>query len=259
MQYMAKWGPKGFLVSTDKVIPFSEFTTAFALKEDDDNDTSGKAKTNTRGRELGQVAFSTNYLAAAGTNPRAQIEEWKALLGKSYPLFIGNEKFGTSKMKLTKVDVSDVLLSNSGKMLQAKVGITLKEDGGGATSTKTSTTSKSSNPSKTTKKTTTTTTTGSTYGGSNSAMTSQAKGEAVTAEEEALLALGPSKTRRKTSAQQEAAQAEKEEEISMALAASASAPDRVTRRTIVSNVTQKYNLTKPYYEGRVHGGSGGSF
>lgn len=244
MQYMAKWGPKGFLVSPEKVVPFSDFTTTFALKEDSNNDTSGKAKTNTRGRELGQITFNTTYLASAGTKPRAQINEWNSLLGKSYPLFIGGEKFGTSNMKLTKVDISDCLFTNNGKMIRAKVSITLKEDGGTSTSKKTATTSKSSSSGSSSKKTTTTTTT--TWGGSNSAMTTQAKAEAAQAEEEAMLALGASKTGKKTTAQEEAAQAQKEAEMSLALASTANFTERQEKMLTGSAGTYWALQSKPH-------------
>lgn len=147
MQYMAKWGPKGFLVSPNKVVPFGGFSTTYSVKEDNNNDTSGTAPTNTRGRELAQISFETTYLSAAGTNPREQIEEWKSLLDKSYPLIIGGQKFGTHKMKLMSVSISDTLFTNSGRMIQAKVGITLKEDGGGATSIAITSTSSSSSKS----------------------------------------------------------------------------------------------------------------
>ena len=74
------------------------------------------------------------YLAAAGVDPRAQIKEWEAELGNAYPLIIGTERFGAEKMKLTKVDTSDILLTNSGKFLRATVGITLEEYSAGKTS-----------------------------------------------------------------------------------------------------------------------------
>ena len=148
MQYLAKWGPKGFLVSPNKIVPFEGFSTSFKTKDDSNNDTSGKAKTNTRGKELISMSFETTYLRAAGTDPRSQIEEWKSLLDKSYPLIIGGERFGPNKMQLKQVDVSDCLFSNTGKMLKVKIKITLKEDAGSATSTKAKSSSSSSASSK---------------------------------------------------------------------------------------------------------------
>ena len=86
MVFIARWGPKGFLTSPTKIVPFNGFTTSLTLKSDSENDTSGTAPTNTRGRELRPVSFETIYLAAAGVDPRAQVEEWESLLGQSYPL-----------------------------------------------------------------------------------------------------------------------------------------------------------------------------
>ncbi len=134
MQYLAKWGPKGFLVSPNKVVPFGGFSTSFSLKKDSKNDTSGSAPTNTRGLELVKMSFETTYLIAAGVDPRAQIEEWKNLIGNSYPLILGGKKFGPDKMMLSSVAVSDCMFSNAGKMLRAKVSLSFEEDANGATS-----------------------------------------------------------------------------------------------------------------------------
>ena len=126
-EYLATWGPKGFLVSPNMIVPFADFKTSYTLKADSENDTSGTAPTNTRGRELQPMSFSTTYLRAAGTDPQAQIKEWESLLGSAYPLYIRGQRFGPAKMMLTQVDVSNVEFSNSGLFLKATISITLKE------------------------------------------------------------------------------------------------------------------------------------
>lgn len=134
MGYMATWGPKGFIISSQKIVTMEGLATSLTLKEDSENDTSGTQPTNTRGRELRPITFKVTYLRAAGVDPRAQIKEWEAQLGNAYPLIVGGERFGAEKMKLTKVDTSDILLTNSGKFLKATVGITLEEYSDGKTS-----------------------------------------------------------------------------------------------------------------------------
>ena len=127
MGYMATWGPKGFIVSTKKIAVMEGLSTSLSLKQDSENDTSGTQTTNTRGRELRPITFKVTYLAAAGVDPRGQIDEWEAQLGNAYPLIIGGKRFGAEKMKLTKVETSDILLSNSGGFIRAVISITLEE------------------------------------------------------------------------------------------------------------------------------------
>lgn len=134
MGYMARWGPKGFLVSPSKVAVLENLSTSLTLKSDSENDTSGTQPTNTRGRELRPITFKVKYLAAAGVDPRGQIAEWEAELGNAYPLLIGGERFGPEKMMLTKVAASDIMLTNTGKFIQAVVNITLEEYSEGKTS-----------------------------------------------------------------------------------------------------------------------------
>lgn len=127
MAYMARWGPKGFLVSPSKVVPFDSFSTDMKLKADSENDTSGTEPTNTRGRELRPISFETTYLRALGVDPLGQIDEWESLLGKAYPLYIGSKRFGPPKMMLTDVSTSEVQLTPKGEMISCKIKITMEE------------------------------------------------------------------------------------------------------------------------------------
>lgn len=127
MEYTALWGPKGFIVSPSKIVPLLNLSTSFSVKADKGNDTSGTATTNTKGRELQNVSLSTLYVRAAGVDPRGQIAEWEALVGQSYPLYIQGQRFGPAKLMLKSVDVSDVLLSNTGKFLQVAIALKFEE------------------------------------------------------------------------------------------------------------------------------------
>lgn len=134
MGYLARWGPKGFLISSNKIVTLNNLTTSLELKKDNGNDTSGTEPTNTRGRELRPISFSVPYFAAAGVDPRDQISQWEAELGNAYPLLIEGKVFGAEKMMLTKVSTSDIKLSNTGKFLSATISITLEEYSDGKTS-----------------------------------------------------------------------------------------------------------------------------
>lgn len=145
MAYTARWGPKGFLVSPTKVVQFLDFTTTVSLKANSENDTSGTAPTNTRGRELQPMSFEIPYIAAAGVDPRAQFDEWTAQIGNSYPFYIGEERFGPPQMTLHSVEMSDVQLTILGKFISCKITISLKEySEGKKTALKSGTTSQKS-------------------------------------------------------------------------------------------------------------------
>ena len=182
MSYYAKWGPKGFTVSTTRLALMEGLSTSLTLKEDSENDTSGTQPTNTRGRELRPISFSVLYLRAAGMDPRDQIDQWEKELGNAYPLMIGGQRFGAEKMKLTEVDASDILLGPTGEFLQARVSITLEEYSEGKKSKLTST--------NTTGGTASTASTGST--GSSGADQARATYEATVAEKKAALNAKPS-------------------------------------------------------------------
>ena len=127
MGYLAQWGPKGFIVSPNKIVPLKDFSTSVSLKADSENDTSGTDPTNTRGLEPQPINLSTTYLRSAGVDPRTQIDEWFTLVGVAHPLLIAGKRFGPPKVQLTQVSVSGLEFTNSGDILKADVSISLTE------------------------------------------------------------------------------------------------------------------------------------
>ena len=141
MQYTAKWGPKGFLVSANKIIPLMDLQTSVTAKAVTQTDANGNSQTDYQGRELRPISLSTVYLRAAGVDPRAQVEEWEALVGQSHPLIIGGKRFGPANLLLKSVNTTEILMGNDGTFLQAKVALTFEEKAKDAGTTVSSTAS----------------------------------------------------------------------------------------------------------------------
>lgn len=127
MGYQAKWGNKGFIISPGKLVPITSFSTGYSRKTSDSEDTSGQPTTNTRGIELQGVTLGTRYLASAGTDPRAQIDEWKEQFGLRYPLYVNGKLFGPKLMELEDVQFSNFIFDNAGRILQVDATIKLIE------------------------------------------------------------------------------------------------------------------------------------
>ena len=127
MTYQAKWGPKGFLISPEKIVTFDGFSTSIELNDDSEKDTSGTPPTNTKGKKPQNINLSINYLQAAGVDPRAQFEEWTSLVGKAYPFYISGKRFGPEYLRLKKIDLSGLKLSNDGSFLSCTVAVSLEE------------------------------------------------------------------------------------------------------------------------------------
>ena len=127
MDYTAQWGPKGFLISPEKIVPFFDLATTISLKTDSGTDTSGAVATNAKGLEPQQVEFSTTYFKSLNVDPRAQYDEWASLVGASHPLLIGGKRFGAEKMQLQSVTLSDVRLTPKGEFICATISVVLSE------------------------------------------------------------------------------------------------------------------------------------
>ena len=127
MGIQAQWGNKAFVISPSKIVPLLKLSTGFAKKETDSEDTSGQPTTNTRGIDLQSITLETRYLAGTGSDPRGQIEDWKAQFGKRYPLYIAGRRFGPKLMELENVQFSNIVVDNSGRFIQVDASISLKE------------------------------------------------------------------------------------------------------------------------------------
>ena len=125
--YFAKWGPKGFTYSSDKVVPFWDLATSYALKQGNNIDTSGTEPTNTTGREVQVITFRTKYAAYLGTDPKAQMHEWYDLMEDVWPFYVGGEQFGPPLLQLQSVDWSNYEIAGDGTMLSVEAAVTLRE------------------------------------------------------------------------------------------------------------------------------------
>lgn len=125
--YQAKWGNKGFLVDPTKIVPLTGLSTGFSRKADTNNDTSGTPPTNTRGLELQTIQLQTTYLAAAGIDVRAQIDDWKKQFGLQFPLEINGKQFGPKLLELESVSFPNIEVDNAGRFLRMECDITLVE------------------------------------------------------------------------------------------------------------------------------------
>ena len=132
------WGPKSCEISASKIIPFSGLKITQAAKTETQTNTSGGSVVNVKGRDALNVSLSVQYLAAAGVDPHAQMEEWLALVGKAYPLYIGGKRIGPAELTLKNVDCSEVGHTNSGELLGLTVALSFQEFSTGQTTKKSS-------------------------------------------------------------------------------------------------------------------------
>lgn len=126
-EYMAQWGPKGFLVSMEKLVPFHDLATAFSLNSEYRVDTSGNDPIYVRGRAPQTVTFATEYYTAAGMNPRNQMRQWYDLIGMTYPMYLGGVQYGPPLLQLKSVDMPEFIHDIKGKIIGVKMNITLEE------------------------------------------------------------------------------------------------------------------------------------
>ena len=150
MATMAKWGPKTWAVSSQKVVALQDLSFSYSQVADNNTSTEEKKTTNERGTELFPLSFTTTLHSGAGVDVRAEIESWKALVTKVNYFYLGGRQLGP-KLQLRKVSVSNVKIDDFGRMRLATLSFEFKEYDPDTTSVKVNTSALKVSATKTTK------------------------------------------------------------------------------------------------------------
>ena len=137
MATMAKWGPKTWAVTPQKVVALEGLAFSYSQVADNNTSTEEKKTTNERGTDLFPLSFTTVLHSGAGVDVRAEIESWKKLVTKVNYFYLGGKKLGP-KLQLRKVSVSNVKIDDFGRMRLATLSFEFKEYDPDTTSVKVS-------------------------------------------------------------------------------------------------------------------------
>lgn len=138
MATMAKWGPKTWAVTPQKVVALEGLAFSYSQVADNNTSTEEKKTTNERGTDLFPLSFTTVLHSGAGVDVRAEIESWKKLVTKVNYFYLGGKKLGP-KLQLRKVSVGNVKIDDFGRMRLATLSFEFKEYDPDTTSVKVST------------------------------------------------------------------------------------------------------------------------
>lgn len=127
MAVMAKWNGKTWEVSSKQIKALDGLTAGAELDTDNNDDKAGSPATNTKALKLKRISPYFDVAKVAGVDPRTEYESWENMVGEYAPFYLGGSQFGPKNMQLTAVSLSDVLLSDSGTMLKARISIVLTE------------------------------------------------------------------------------------------------------------------------------------
>lgn len=125
--YFAKWGPKGFLSSTSKVVPFLDLKTGYAMRQNNSIDTSSGEAEIRVARDAQRITFRTRYVRAAGVDPRDQMSQWYNLVGEKWPFYVGGIQFGPPLLQLEDVHWTNIIHAADGTIISADAEISLVE------------------------------------------------------------------------------------------------------------------------------------
>lgn len=149
MAIMAKWGPKSWEISSQKVAALNGVSATVELDTENSDDKAGSPATKTKALKLQKFTFDFDLAAVTGSDVRAEFESWSALVGQYAPFYLSGQRFGPDNVQLTSVDLSNTTLDNYGRILMGRITINLTEYAEEASSKKASSASSGGSGSKT--------------------------------------------------------------------------------------------------------------
>ncbi len=126
--YIATFGPKGFMVSAEKLITFRDLQLSSTLETEKQDNTGKKQSTYIKNQGLSTLSFKVKVDSTLGASPSDQVEAWMQVLaeGKPYPFILDGKPLLKTKFLLVDVSIGDTVMDNRGKLLS--VDISLKFD-----------------------------------------------------------------------------------------------------------------------------------
>lgn len=127
--YLAMFGPKGFTVSSNKVITFDEFFSNSSLETEKQESKDKKPSTYIKGAGLDTFSVKVRLDRALGVYPMAQIEDWMSIKDKAeaYPFLLNGKPFLNTKWILKSVGISETHIDNTGYMIAATLTLSFEE------------------------------------------------------------------------------------------------------------------------------------
>lgn len=127
---MAKWGDKEWGVSKDRICAIDDgsIKTSMSLKEDTNEDKSGKPATAPLTMELEELSFTYTCNTLRGkVKGGDEYESWRKLFGQHHPFYLAGKRFGPKEYMPKSVELEEEHHIDSGKFWQVKIAVTFKE------------------------------------------------------------------------------------------------------------------------------------
>lgn len=116
----AQWGKHKFLISSNQLNPMGDFSTSSEAKASDSK--SKKKKT-----ELETYTLTETCHTAAGADPVAHYNAWRADIGNYNSLYMNGKKWKSNPLKLQKVSLGSVKQDDFGRIRYAVISLTFEE------------------------------------------------------------------------------------------------------------------------------------
>lgn len=127
MAIMAKWGPKSWEVSSQKIAALNGISASLELDTENTDDKAGSPATKTKALKLQKFSFDFDLATVAGCDVRSEYESWEALVGQYAPFYLAGRRFGPENVQLTGVSLSNTTIDNFGRILMGRITVTLTE------------------------------------------------------------------------------------------------------------------------------------
>ena len=121
------WRDISFTINSNTVIPIEDLSASFAALTDSvESDVNEHIEV--KGSKLRTASFTVRPSLAVGVNPEKWLEDLAWRVGISAPLYIGGRRLGPPYFMLEKVDASEFIIDNFGRIVSNTLSLSFIED-----------------------------------------------------------------------------------------------------------------------------------
>ncbi|KQB77083.1 hypothetical protein AK964_18905 [Clostridium butyricum] len=120
---------KTFEVNSNKIYTFDDYSNSFGISIEEQEVENDRPSNYIKGLDLEKPSFTIDLRQSSSVDVETELKEWKEICYSKTPhmLFIGNTPVSDNKYILEKGNISDSLVTNSGKMIKCKLKLTFRE------------------------------------------------------------------------------------------------------------------------------------
>jgi len=116
--YTLSWKSKNFEVSAEQILTYTGFNASHSFQTEEKKNGKNMPKTKEIAPGIGSLSFDISLSMLQGNDVKSEYNWWteKCEAGEYSEIYMGGDKFGNYKWRVTRVDIRDLVTIDNGEV-----------------------------------------------------------------------------------------------------------------------------------------------